>query len=333
VHDHQNSSFNSDSDTSQNQEISAVLKNLLEGDINRVRGNDIFQVREEEDQRDKADDSQRKKLNFEGGGSVDDVNNLLKNCGGISNPEEVPKEQEKQESNSSVIVFNEEERGHGCDEADLDLDSSAMYTAATTISIDFPRNLHGSKHNSKGLSSSRSGRPGGPQSCLLPNLMVTRKKRRKDASIDMKEIVLKALGGESTTVALTFGNTRPVAITLCPKAILVRYEPLRSSALTATVDVEAAGNKYSKGDASQGGKGGPDAEVQRQLIFNATPDNMTLQPDTETILHVTFSPPHGSSGVFSGALKMKAGNKVIITSTDAISILIITCTIPCYASY
>ena len=332
VHDHHNSSFNSDSDTSQNQEISAVLKNLLEGDINCVRGSDIFQEREEEDQRDKADDSQRKKLNFEGGGSVDDVNNLLKNCGSISNPEEVPIGPEKQECNSSVIVFNEEERAHGCDDGDLDLDSSAMYTAATTISIDFPRNLYGSKHTSKGLNNSRAGRPGGPQSCLLPNLMVTRKKRRKDASIDMKEIVLKALGGESTTVALTFGNTRPVAITLRPKAILVRYEPLRSSALTtATGDVDAAGHKYSKGGVSQGGKGGPDAEEQRQLIFNATPDNMTLQPDTETILHVTFSPPHGSSGVFSGALKMKAGNKVSLTSTDQIRVLVITCTIPCYA--
>ena len=332
VHDHHNSSFNSDSDTSQNQEISAVLKNLLEGDINCVRGSDIFEEREEEDQRDKADDSQWKKLYCEGGGSVDDVNNLLKNCGVISNPEEVPKGPEKPESDSSVIVFNEEERAHGCDDGDLDLDSSAMYTAATTISIDFPRNLYGAKHTSKGLNNSRAGRPGGPQSCLLPNLMVTRKKRRKDASIDMKEIVLKALGGESTTVALTFGNTRPVAITLRPKAILVRYEPIRSSALTtATLDINAAGNKYSKGGASQGGKGGPDTEEQRQLIFNATPNNMTLQPDTETVLHVTFSPPHGSNGVYSGALKMKAGNKVIITSTDPISILFITYTIPCNA--
>ena len=320
VHDQHDRSFNSDSDTSQNQEISAVLKNLRESDVKQTKSKELSQGRKEKDQYDKVDDLQRKKLNFEGGGSVNDLsrNIVFRDLEGKSFSEEIiPKGFEGsqgsdvQECNTSIVMYNGGDKGQcqGCE----DMDSSAMYTAATTISIDFPRNLYGS-HTGKSSFTSRGGRLGGPQSCLLPNLMVTRKKRRKDASIDMKEIVLKASAGESTVVALTFGNTRPVAVTLRPKAILVRYEPLISSAHKGAVHVAGSGSNMEGGDAacgiSQGGREGAQANEQPQSIFSATPDSLTLLTDTETILHITFSPPRGSSGVYSGALKMKAGNKV-----------------------
>lgn len=327
VHDQHDRSFNSDSDTSQNQEISAVLKNLRESDVKQAKNFELSQGKEEKDQYDKEDDSQRKKLNFDGGGSVNDLsrNIVFRDLGGKSFPEEIipngSEGSDVQECNTSIVMCNGGDRGQcqGCE----DMDSSAMYTAATTISIDFPRNLYGSNHTGKSSFTSRGGRLGGPQSCLLPNLMVTRKKRRKDASIDMKEIVLKASAGESTIVALTFGNTRPVTITLRPKAILVRYEPLISSAQTGAVHVTGSGSNMEGGDAacviSQDGREGAQADEQPQNIFSATPDSLTLLTGTETILHITFSPPRGSSGVYSGALKMKAGNKVsIYFNTDTI---------------
>ena len=355
VHDQHNRSFNSDSDTSQNQEISAVLKNLRESDVKQAKNNNS-QGRGEEDQYDEEIDSQRKKLNFEGGGSVNNLsrNIIFRDLGGKSFSEEIPKGtkgSDVQECNTSIIMDNGGDKGQcqGCE----DMDSSAMYTAATTISIDFPRNLHGSNHTGKSSFTSRGGRLGGPQSCLLPNLMVTRKKRRKDASIDMKEIVLKASAGESTVVALTFGNTRPVTITLRPKAILVRYEPLILSAHIGAVHVAGSGSNIEGGDRacgiSQSGREGTQADEQPQSIFSATPDSLTLLTDTETILHITFCPPRGSSGVYSGALKMKAGNKVsiyyytdtIIRATvrtiytilclQQIRIILISCTVICDA--
>ena len=55
-------------------------------------------------------------------------------------------------------------------------------------------------------------------------------------------------------------------------------------------------------------EGGGDGHAH--AIFSVTPESLPLLPDTENVLHVTFSPATDSSGVYSGVLKMRAGNKV-----------------------
>ena len=79
-----------------------------------------------------------------------------------------------------------------------EMDSSAMYTAATTISVDppSPRSHHHSSTDNLDESGSvmDSGTDVKP-SVRAPSLVITRKQRRKDASAEMKEIVMRATPG------------------------------------------------------------------------------------------------------------------------------------------
>ena len=174
---------------------------------------------------------------------------------------------------------------------------------------------------------------------INPSLVITRKKRKKDAITEMKEIVLKALPGGSTSVALTLGNNRPGVIILKPKAILVRYEPSRPvqvneqcgrdlnvGSVTAGKSLKDVINRSSfVEDAAivkSAQKNGPlndsrkreekelELEINRRSIFTVTPDSLIIIPGSENVFQITFSPALSSSGVYSGALKINAGNKV-----------------------
>ena len=52
-------------------------------------------------------------------------------------------------------------------------------------------------------------------------------------------------------------------------------------------------------------------EINRRSIFTVTPDSLIITPGSENVFQITFSPAPSSSGVYSGALKINAGNKVI----------------------
>ena len=249
---------------------------------------------------------------------------------------------------------------------DLDLDSSALQSTATTITIDFQgyrnhnqdisinhsinksttnKSIKNNSRNNKSQSQSQSQSQSSIKSNadnnivignkfpppMNPSLVLTRKKRKKDAITEMKEIILKASPGCSTSVALSLGNNRPGMIVLTPKAILVRYEPTRFGSV----------NEQGGGDLSVVSTGGRDnlvdnklmmmnenvnlriekniqekkememeMERSRRSIFTATPDSIVIMPGSENVFQITFSPAICSSGVYSGALKIKAGNKV-----------------------
>ena len=302
----------SESERSQNQEISAVLKILRNSDVsidaegNKDREYVLSGIQHQTNDSFGSMDSHD---------SVDDVpsNALCSSTDTSSNvgiPVDVKTAGDVMERS---VCYTE------------DLDSSAMFTCATTISIDVPKSWSGSPGISTNVYGSRSrrgdkererSRMAGPQSVPLPCLMVTKKKRRKDASVEMKEIILKSPPGDCTTVALTFGNNRPQVITLRPKAILVRYEP--SSHTVVSKDPSHGVSRASHFAEDREGVRGEQGERHNgsvspsQPIFSVTPESLPLLPDTENVLHVTFSPAADSSGVYSGVLKMRAGNKVSI---------------------
>jgi hypothetical protein len=297
---HQESECDSESERSQIQEISAVLKNLREGDVCCRMSSERGKKEEEEEEMFGV-----RPLDFALGLTASTRDGAAVDRSAQREHGEAPE--------CSLALRDERlEISAACTE---DLDSSAMYTTATTISLDFPHDP--SYANSSMLSARRAkkdgrSKAGGPQSGPLPNLLVTRKKRRKDAAIEMKEIVLKATPGDSTTVALTFGNSRPGVIILRPKAILVRYEP-SLQAPTPSALLSHSGDKAGLGvipGTPQRVKEEEEREKSRRLIFSVTPESLPLLPGAENILHVTFSPSLESSGVYSGALKIKAGNKV-----------------------
>lgn len=305
---HQESECDSESERSQNQEISAVLKNLRGGDVCCRMGSERGQTQEALEHEEEEED----------------IGPLAFAMGMTSFSREyvaVDRQTEGEavhgEATGSALKLRDERLDLDLDISteDVDLESSALYTTATTISIDFPHDP--SNTNSSMLSARRTKkdgrcRAGGLQSEPLPNLLVTRKKRRKDAAIEMKEIVLKATPGDSTTVALTFGNSRPGVIKLQPKAILVRYEP------SAQATAPSALLSHSGDIAGLGAMPGTpqrvtvedERERSHRLIFAVSPESLSLLPGAENILHITFSPSAESSGVYSGALKIKAGNKV-----------------------
>ena len=318
---HQESECDSESERSQIQEISAVLKNLRDGDVccrmssERGQKGDAPEDGEEEEE----DMFEVRPLDFAMG-----MTSSTQEDAAVDRSDEG--EAVHAEAPGRALVLRDErlEISTACTE---DLDSSALYTTATTISLDFP---HDSSYaNSSILSTRRAkkegrSKAGGPQSGPLPNLLVTRKKRRKDAAIEMKEIVLKATPGDSTTVALTFGNSRPGVIVLRPKAILVRYEPSKQVPAPSSVTSQSgrtAGLGVIPGTPQRLTE--EDREKSRRQIFAVTPESLSLLPGAENILHVTFSPSVESSGVYSGALKIKAGNKVCKLSCHAI---------PCYST-
>ena len=49
-------------------------------------------------------------------------------------------------------------------------------------------------------------------------------------------------------------------------------------------------------------------ERNRRSIFTVTPETLKIVCGSENNLDIKFSPPLGSSGVYSGALKIKTGN-------------------------
>jgi hypothetical protein len=297
---HQESECDSESERSQMQEISAVLKNLRDGDV-------CCRMSSERGQKEEEEMFGIRPLDFALGLTASTRDDAAVDRSAQGESSETP-------ACSLALKDERLEISAACTE---DLDSSAMYTTATTISLDFPNDP--SYANSSMLSARRAkkdgrSKAGGPQSRPLPNLLVTRKRRKKDAAIEMKEIVLKAAPGESTTVALTFGNSRPGIIILRPKAILVRYEPsLQALAPSPSAPLSHSGDKagleFIPGT-PQRVKEEEEREKSRRLIFSVSPESLPLLPGAENILHVTFSPSLESSGVYSGALKIKAGNKV-----------------------
>ena len=89
---------------------------------------------------------------------------------------------------------------------DSEMDSSAMYTAATTISVESSSPRSHTHFPMDTLDESRGSDDGAVKPMAptrAPSLVITRKQRRKDASAEMKEIVMRATPGGVCEVIFT----------------------------------------------------------------------------------------------------------------------------------
>ncbi len=124
-----------------------------------------------------------------------------------------------------------------------------------------------------------------------PKLVVGQRKVVKDntfnrKSDDMKEITVVCDAGSSSTVMLTFGNQKDRKISMFPKAIQMRYDPTQP------------GNGHNQPRALNS--------------FQVSPQCLEIAPHGEKTMYLSFSPPSGYAGIYSGALKIISGKKSFV---------------------
>ena len=124
-----------------------------------------------------------------------------------------------------------------------------------------------------------------------PKLVVGQRKVVKDntfnsKSDDIKEITIVCDTGSSSTVMLTFGNQKDRKISMYPKAIQMRYDPTQP------------GNAHN----------------QSRVLnsFQVSPQCLDIAPHGEKTMYLSFSPPSGYAGIYSGALKIISGKKSFV---------------------
>lgn len=124
-----------------------------------------------------------------------------------------------------------------------------------------------------------------------PKLVVGQRKVVKDntfnsKSDDIKEITIVCDTGSSSTVMLTFGNQKDRKISMFPKAIQMRYDPAQP---------------------------GDTRNHSRALnSFQVSPQSLDIAPHGEKTMYLSFSPPSGHAGIYSGALKIVSGKKSFV---------------------
>lgn len=116
-----------------------------------------------------------------------------------------------------------------------------------------------------------------------PKLAIKTLKRAEAASpggLEIPELLLQAAPGEVTTMMLTFANQRSKEIAFSVKTVCARFDNWNGSSR----DVDSN-------------------------CFSASPAQCVVAAKGEVTVHVTFIPPAGTEGNYSGAMQVKQGRK------------------------
>ncbi len=125
----------------------------------------------------------------------------------------------------------------------------------------------------------------------FPKISIKSLKRSPDSPLDVKEINFDTAPGEFTTVMLTFNNHRPKELTLLTDCVVLRVEPSYSGRSQSTsVNVQSR----------------PDSHE----YFTVSPKAITIPENGQGVIFVTFSPAAETEGIYSGAMRIRYGNKV-----------------------
>ena len=159
------------------------------------------------------------------------------------------------------------------------LDQSAVFTAATTLSIDsetFDNVLE------------------------VPRMVISKRRRSANDCNDVKEIVVSGCVGVETTIILTFVNQRHVKQVMVAKAVQMRFDAIGGNRNVSSVV------KYPKSPTIFT----PRADNSGTSAFEVYPRKFELDPNNESTLHVRFLPL--SVGIYSGVLKVRSNKKSFV---------------------
>jgi hypothetical protein len=132
---------------------------------------------------------------------------------------------------------------------------------------------------------------------VIPRFSIKSLKRSSNEAFEVKEINFETAPGECTTVMMVFDNNRPHEVSVKAQTALVRVEPMIGSRTDQRAWDEWADLVM---------------EDKSDEIFSVSPEEMTIPATKEGSLFVTFAPPLGMEGVYSGAMRLKHERKSYI---------------------
>jgi len=162
--------------------------------------------------------------------------------------------------------------------SDMDLNNSAMFTAATTLSLD-------SDNQDVSI-----------DDCEVPRIAITRRQRSFKDSSDVKEIVVAGAVGVETTIVLTFANRRDKVQKLYAKTVQMRFDSNNS---LVPKNFVAKSPKLTPGGNNLG-----------VSAFDVHPRCVRMEPNSDATLYVSFLPTH--SGIYGGVLKIRTNKKSFV---------------------
>lgn len=166
------------------------------------------------------------------------------------------------------------------EEADNDLDMTAVTTSSTTMSV---------------VDNSYLDDSTGGEAVIAFNSRNELDDGTLSLEEDMKEVTLSCAPLDFTTLVLTFRNQRKRPMTLKSSAILVRFDKLGQF---------WDANKSSCNQSSLLAPSGS--------VFQVSPRVLKLEPGARANLYLTFSPNQEAQGIYSGALKIKSNGKSFV---------------------
>jgi hypothetical protein len=129
---------------------------------------------------------------------------------------------------------------------------------------------------------------------VIPRFSIKSLKRSSGEAFEVKEINFETAPGECTTVMMVFDNNRPHEVLLKAQTALVRVEPMTGGHTDQNAWDEWADQVM---------------EDKNEEIFSVSPGEVTIPATKEGMLFVTFAPPLGMEGIYSGAMRLKHERK------------------------
>jgi hypothetical protein len=160
---------------------------------------------------------------------------------------------------------------------------SGLFSFATTITVEVPTQFDENKLSS-----------------IVPRLAIYKpaKKQWKTEEPNMKEIEFSVESGKEAKTSLFFVNRRRNSIYMRSSTIFVRFEPFQ----------------FYKGDKQKESQSNNQEEITINPFIVDT-DLVELQQGGELNITVSFHPPEGYCGIFSGVLKLKSSVKVFLITS------------------
>ena len=156
-----------------------------------------------------------------------------------------------------------------------ELDASALYTTATTLSLDSTDDVD--LHEK------------------VPRMVITGRRRYAGESSDIKEIVVSGCVGVETSIILTFANYKETPQILCAKAVQMRFDDLKSHTQNTNLNCPMLT---------------PGGANTSKSAFCVSPQKLRIDANSDASLHVRFNP--SSVGIYSGVLKIRARKKSFV---------------------
>ncbi len=156
----------------------------------------------------------------------------------------------------------------------VEMDDSALLTAATTLSLDSIDNLSELLEDE------------------VPRMVLSQRQRKVDDCSDVKEIVVRGSVGVETTIVLPFTNKRDKIQDIHAKAVQMRFDTFKSDPKSGLV----RSPKFTPGGANV-----------TTSSFSVQPTHFQMEPGADASMYVRFAPMN--IGVYSGVLRIRCGKK------------------------